>query len=154
MQVCTFSVAGEWFGLPVTDVQEVMRAQPMTVVPRAPKMVSGLIHLRGQIVTAIDLRVRLGVAPAQPGEERLNVMVRDGDDGAVCLIVDAIGDVLELADGAFERPPATLTAEVGDLVRGVYKLDGRLLLLLDVSHVTTPAVSAASTTRYHEQHPS
>jgi purine-binding chemotaxis protein CheW len=144
VQVCTFVVDGQWFGLPVTDVQEVMRAQPMTLVPRAPKAVSGLIHLRGHIVTAIDLRVRLGVAAAEADAERLNVMVRDPDDGAVSLIVDAIGDVLELSDTAWERTPETLAPRFGDLVRGVYKLEDKLLLLLDVKHVTNPNPKAQS----------
>lgn len=138
LQLCTFVVGDQWFGLPVTAVQEVMRAQPMTVVPRAPKHVSGLIHLRGHIATAIDMRVRLGVEPAAADAERFNVMVVDSDQSVVSLIVDLIGDVLELGDATWERTPAPLVAVFGEVVRGVYKLDDKLLLLLDVRNVIHP----------------
>ncbi|MFT3710958.1 MAG: chemotaxis protein CheW [Archangium sp.] len=142
VQLCTFVVGDQWFGLPVTDVQEVMRAQAMTRVPRAPKHVSGLIHLRGQIATAIDMRVRLGVPPAPADAERFNMMVADGDHGVVSLIVDLIGDVLELGDARFEHTPAPLAVVFGEAVRGVYKLDDKLLLLLDVRNVIHPKPKA------------
>ena len=90
------------------QVQEVIRYQAMTRVPLAPTVVSGLINLRGQIVTAIDLRRRLGLAgPADEGLHPMNVVVRT-DDGAVSLLVDEIGDVVEVTDDAFEPPPETL----------------------------------------------
>lgn len=138
VQLCTFAVDGQWFGVPVTAVQEVMRAQPMTTVPRAPRAVSGLIHLRGKIVTAIDLRSMLGMTPAAPDAERFNMMVRDPDDGAVSLVVDQIGDVLEVPQASFEHTPDTLVPTFGDLVSGVFKLNERLLLLLELKHVTNP----------------
>ena len=129
-QFCTFLLAGHHFGVDVTSVQEVIRAQEMTRVPLTPPVVRGLINLRGQIVTAIDLRRRLDLPDRTDGDPPVNVVVRT-DDGAVSLLVDEIGDVLDVPEGAFERPPETLTGPARDLIRGAYKLDGRLLLILD-----------------------
>src|SRR3954454_16474957 len=107
-QYCTFTVDGHYFGVDVLRVQEVIRAQPMTRVPLAPPVVRGLINLRGQIVTAIDLRRRLGMPDRAADRPPVNVVVRT-DDGAVSLLVDEIGDVIAPPEAAFERPPATLT---------------------------------------------
>ncbi len=130
-QFCTFLLADLYLGIEVLKVQEVIREQSMTRVPLAPATVSGLINLRGQIVTALDLRARLGLAPRPPGQAPMNVVVRT-DEGAVSLLVDEIGDVLVVPETAFERPPETLRAGVRELIRGVYKLPDRLLLALDV----------------------
>jgi purine-binding chemotaxis protein CheW len=144
-QYCTFLVDGHYFGLDVLHVQEIIRAQEMTRVPLAPAVVRGLINLRGQIVTAIDLRRRLEF-PDRPADELpLNVVVHTGD-GAVSLLVDEIGDVLSVSEDLFERPPATLTGPVRELLRGAYKLKDRLLLILD----TERTVSLTSTGRDHE----
>lgn len=129
-QFCTFSVAGLFLGLEVTCIQEVIRYQPLTVVPLAPEVIGGLMNLRGQIVTAIDLRRRLALPPRADGIKPINVVVRTGD-GPVSLLVDEIGDVLEVEDSAFERPPDTLGDTARQLIRGAYKLKGRLLLVLD-----------------------
>ena len=129
-QLCTFFLDGLCFGVDVTRVQEVIRYQDMTRVPLATAVVRGLINLRGQIVTAVDMRIRLGIAPAKRGELPMNVVVRT-DDGAVSLLVDDIGDVVEVDESAFEGPPETMPARARELVRGVYKLNDRLLLLLD-----------------------
>jgi purine-binding chemotaxis protein CheW len=102
----------------------------MTAVPLAPKMVHGLINLRGQIVTAIDLRSRLEMPPLAEGQLPMNVVVRT-EDGAVSLLVDEIGDVIEIDGDNFEPPPETLHGVARDLVDGVYKLKERLLLLLN-----------------------
>jgi purine-binding chemotaxis protein CheW len=102
----------------------------MTRVPLAPAVVQGLLNLRGQIVTAVDLRRRLRLRE-RPGDQLpMNVVVRT-DDGAVSLLVDEIGDVLEIAEDQMERPPETVDACARELLRGVYKLEGRLLLILD-----------------------
>jgi purine-binding chemotaxis protein CheW len=129
-QFCTFFVNGLFFGVEVLKVQEVIRYQEMTRVPLAPTMIEGLINLRGQIVTAIDLRRRLELALREPGQLPMNVVVRS-DDGAVSLLVDEIGDVVEIQDDIYERPPETLKGVARDLVQGVYKLKERLLLILD-----------------------
>jgi len=128
---CTFELNDSLFGVEVLEVQEVIRHQRMTSVPLAHKVVSGLINLRGQIVTAIDLRRRLGLPERANGKLPLNVVVRT-DDGPVSLLVDEIGDVIEVDSATFEAPPETLEGVLRELVTGVYKLDGRLLQVLDV----------------------
>jgi purine-binding chemotaxis protein CheW len=129
-QYCTFFVRGLFLGLEVTCIQEVIRAQPLTVVPLTSSVIAGLMNLRGQIVTAIDLRARLGLPVREPDARPLNVVVRTSD-GAVSLLVDEIGDVIEVDAESFERPPDTLSDEARELIRGAYKLKGRLLLVLD-----------------------
>ena len=138
-QVCTFYLDGLLFGVEVHGVQEVIRYLEMTRVPRAPAVVEGLINLRGQIVTAIDMRCRLELSPRPEGRLPMNVVVR-GDEGAVSLLVDEIGDVLEVDDELFEAPPETLEGEARELIRGAYKLKDQLLLILDIEKAV--AVSA------------
>jgi purine-binding chemotaxis protein CheW len=129
-QFCTFFLDGLYFGVEVHKVQEVIRHQEMTRVPVASPVVSGLINLRGQIVTAIDLRRRLGL-PDRPADKLpMNVVVRTSE-GVMSLLVDEIGDVAEVEDGLFEAPPETLPARSRELVCGAYKLPQRLLLKLD-----------------------
>lgn len=129
-QYCTFYVAGHYFGLDVLKVQEIIRYQEMTRVPLAPPVVCGLMNLRGQIVTSIDLRRRLEL-PDRPADQLpLNVVVH-ADDGAVSLLVDEISDVLNVSEKLFERPPETLKGTARELIHGAYKLEDRLLLILD-----------------------
>ena len=130
-QLATFSVDGYLFGVEVAAVQEVIRYQPMTRVPLAPAALAGLINLRGQVITAVDLRRRLGFPERAAGELAMDVIVRTSD-GLVSLLVDRIGDVVEVAQEAFEEPPETLAGIARELIRGAYKLDHALLLLLDV----------------------
>ncbi len=122
------------FGIDVQTVQEVIRYQQMTDIPLAPDAVCGLINLRGQIVTAIDLRKRLGLPSRPEGQLPMNVVVRS-DDGAVSLLVDQIGDVQESDLENFESPPETLRGGAGQLIRGAYKMKDRLLLILDTERV-------------------
>jgi purine-binding chemotaxis protein CheW len=130
-QLCTFTVGDLFFGIDVLTIQEVLRPQPMTRVPLAPGVIRGLINLRGQILTAIDLRERLGL-PAAPAEvPGMNVVVRL-PDGSVSLLVDQVGEVLNLSEEQFETSPVTLRGAVSEVISGVYKLKDRLLLLLDV----------------------
>lgn len=129
-QFCTFVIQGILFGVEVEKVQEVIRNQGMTAVPLAHDAVAGLINLRGQIVTAIDLRRQLGVGPRDAGALPMNVVVRT-NDGAVSLLVDEIGEVVEVAEEEFEETPDTVDSSSRELVRGVYKLKNELLLVLD-----------------------
>lgn len=129
-QFCTFFLEGLFFGIEVEKVQEVIRYQEMTRVPLAPSVVGGLINLRGQIVTAVDMRRRLGLSERPEDQLPMNVVVRT-EDGAVSLLVDEIGDVLETEEESFERPPETVQGVARELIRGVYKLKGQLLLILD-----------------------
>jgi len=135
-QLCTFLLDGLLFGVEVMNVQEVIRYKEMTTIPLASSVIRGLINLRGQIVTAIDMRARLGLPALSSVAQPMNVVLRTSD-GVVSLVVDEIGDVLELADGEFERPPETLAGVFRDVVAGIYKLDGRLLLLLNVERIIT-----------------
>ena len=129
-QFCTFYLDGLFFGVDVLQVQEIIRHQEMTRVPLAPIEVEGLINLRGDIVTAIDLRRRLRLPDRASDAEPTNVVVRD-KESAVALLVDEIGDVLEVDEETFEPTPETLDTTVRELITGVYKLDGRLLHVLD-----------------------
>jgi purine-binding chemotaxis protein CheW len=129
-QYCTFFLNGYYFGIDVLKVQEIIRYQEMTRVPLALSVVRGLINLRGQIVTALDLRRRLELPDRTHSEQPVNVVVHT-DDGAVSLLVDEIGDVLSVPEKAFERTPETLKGTARELIRGAYKLDDRLLLILD-----------------------
>jgi purine-binding chemotaxis protein CheW len=129
-QFCTFFVDGLYFGVEVLKVQEVIRYQEMTPVPLAPQVVRGLINLRGQIVAAIDLRRRLGLSERPKGSLPMNVVVRT-PDGAASLLVDDIGDVLNVPASLYEPPPQTLNGTARELVAGVYKLKDRLLLALE-----------------------
>lgn len=141
-QYCTFTLDGLHFGVEVMRVQEVIRYQAMTSVPLAPAVVRGLINLRGQIVTAIDLRRRLELPPLADGRRPMNIVVR-AEDGAVSLLVDEIGDVVEVADDLFEPPPGTLRGALRSLIPGAYKLQDRLLLILDVDQaIAVPAAAA------------
>jgi purine-binding chemotaxis protein CheW len=133
-QFCTFFLDGHFFGTPVPQVQEVIQYQEMTRVPLAPNVVSGMINLRGQIVSAIDLRRRLGLHDRRPGQLPMNVVVRT-NEGTVSLLVDEIGDVIEVEEETLESPPETLQGFARQVVRGVYKLSGRLLLALDIDRV-------------------
>ena len=129
-QFCTFFVRGMYFGLEVTCIQEVIRYQPLTVVPLTSNVIAGLINLRGQIVTALDLRKRLGLGELPADQLPMNIVVQT-TDGPVSLLVDEIGDVVEVSEKAFEPPPPTLKGPARELIRGAYKLKDRLLLVLD-----------------------
>jgi purine-binding chemotaxis protein CheW len=145
-QYCTFYLDGHYFGLDVRRVQEVIRYQQMTQVPLAHPAVRGLINLRGQIVTAIDLRRRLDFAERPAEQEPLNVVVQT-DDGAVSLLVDEIGDVLEVSEDSFERPPETLRGPARELILGAYKLPEGLLLILDTERTVSLTSNSVATER-------
>lgn len=135
-QLCTFYLKDNVFGIDVVRVQEVLRYQEMTRVPCSPREVRGLINLRGQIVSAIDMRQRLDIPPREAGLLPMNVVVRSSD-GPVSLLVDEIGDVLEVDESTVERPPDTLQGKAKQLVRCVYKLPTGLLLVVDPEQVVT-----------------
>jgi purine-binding chemotaxis protein CheW len=130
-QFTTFTLDGHLFGVEVETAQEVIRYQETTRVPLAPGSIGGLINLRGQVITALDLRHRLGMPERANGQKPMNVVVRT-EEGVVSLLVDQIGEVIETDVRHFEAPPDTVTAQARDLIRGAYKLDGTLLLALDV----------------------
>jgi purine-binding chemotaxis protein CheW len=129
-QFCTFFLDGLRFGVDVQKVQEVVPYQPMTRVPLAPPTVRGLLNLRGQIVTGIDLRRRLELPERPEGSLPINVVLR-GEDSPVSFLVDEIGEVIELSADDCEPPPDTLRGRARELIQGVYPLADELLLILD-----------------------
>ena len=134
----TFPVQGLWFGVDVLEVQEVIRQRTPTRVPTASAAVRGLINLRGQIVTVLDLRERLGLAPVGPSPDRsMNVVIRV-PGGAVGLVADEMGDVLEVDEASIERPPETIPEAIRQRLSGLYHSDGRSLLVLDIAKVVGP----------------
>jgi len=134
--LCTFKAGDRWLGIEVARVQEILRARPATPVPLAPPVVAGLVNLRGQIVTAVDLRRRLGLAQREQERDPAQVVVH-GAEGAVSLLVDEVGDVLEVAEEDFEPPPPTMTGGARELIAGAWKLPDRLLLALNVDAAVT-----------------
>jgi purine-binding chemotaxis protein CheW len=139
-QFCTFFLKDQFFGVPVQQVQEVIRYQEMTRVPLTPQVIRGLINLRGQIVMAVDLRRRFAMEDRPESQLPMNVVVRT-DDGPVSFLVDEIGDVLEVDEESFESPPETMR-QAQELVRGVYKLPERLLLVLDTDRAVSGEVNS------------
>ncbi len=133
-QYCTFRVGSLSFGVDVLEVQEVIHRQEMTRVPRASTVVRGLTNLRGQIVMAIDLGRRIGLEPRGEEGESINVIIKAGER-PVSLVVDEVGDILNLRDEDRESPPDTLPNSVRSLVTGIHQLEERLLLILDASRV-------------------
>ena len=149
-QFSTFFVGDLFFGVDVLRVQEVLRFQQMTRVPQAPDVIEGLINLRGQIVTAIDMR-RLCLPPRAADQAPMNMVVRT-EDGAVSLLVDEIGDVLDVDASTYERPPDNLDPASRELIRGVYKLKDRLLLVLDTGRTVDLGAGGRATAVALETH--
>jgi len=131
---CTFHLENLYLGVEVLSVQEVIRFQKMTRIPLAPPKVRGLMNLRGQIVTAIDLRQQLELSELPDGATPMNVVVRT-PDGPVSLLVDRISDVIDVEEGQLEPPPETLSPTIRNIVDGIYKLDNRLLLTLNIERL-------------------
>jgi purine-binding chemotaxis protein CheW len=130
--VATFTVGELLLGIEVEFVQEVIGHQDITAVPLAAYAATGLINLRGEVVTAIDLRGRFGLPPRTDGAEPMNVVVRvEGE--LVSLLVDSIGDVVDVIAAQFEEPPETVSGVGRELVLGAYKRADGLLLALDVA---------------------
>jgi purine-binding chemotaxis protein CheW len=142
-QFCTFSLGELSFGMDVRSIQEVLRHHEMTRVPAASPAVRGLINLRGQVVMAIDLRHRLGLPPGRPEAGSIHVLIRT-EDRPVSLLVDEVGDILDLGGEPMEPPPETIRGELGGLVVGIYKLSDRLLLVLDAGRVVDFDAAAES----------
>ncbi len=141
-QLCTFYVDDLYLGVGVDKVQEVIRYQRMTGIPLTSNKIEGLINLRGQIVTAIDMRTMLQLPQRPEGKLPMNVILHADDGGALSLLVDEIGDVLELEDARFERPPETLQGVARELIRGAYKLENKLLLIVNSDKIRTESVAA------------
>ena len=128
----TMTVANQLFGIPVLKVQDVLGAQRIAHVPLAPIEVLGSLNLRGRIVTAVDVRTRLGIPPLADSSNSMSVVV-EHEDELYSLVVDKVGEVMSLPAADYERNPATLDVRWQEVSMGIYRLHGTLLIVLDVA---------------------
>lgn len=131
----TFRIGGQTFGASVTEIQDVFRPANMTPVPLSAQEIAGVLNLRGRIVTAIDARSQLGLPPrAKEDSAQLAIGVeREGESFG--LVIDEIGEVVRLDDEEMEENPVNLDPLWARVSRGVYRLDGRLLVIMDIDRV-------------------
>lgn len=130
----TLKVDGQTLGIPVLAVHDVLNAQQITAIPLAPDWVAGVLNLRGKIVTAINLRRRLGLPPLEGDKKSMSVVVEHREE-PYSLQIDSVGEVLSLDDQLFEKNPVTLDPRWREVSRGIYRLDGELLPILDVDRL-------------------
>lgn len=149
-QICSFRLGGALYGIDVLEVQEVLRPEMMTPIPLAGADIEGLINLRGETVVLLDLRRRLGIAQRAGSADRadaMHVVLRVGGD-VVSILVDEIGEVLELPDSSFEPCPSSMDEAIRALAHGVYKVEGELLLMLNVA-----AIAAERSPEFRDSNP-
>jgi purine-binding chemotaxis protein CheW len=139
----TFTLAGQIFGLPIERVQEVFRPSRITRVPLAGMQIAGVLNLRGRIVTAIDMRSRLELPARSEGAAQMAIGIELGAE-SFGLLVDTLGEVLKLPDGERESNPVNLDRKLARVSAGVYRLDGQLLVILDVDRVLDLAPEAVA----------
>ena len=130
----TFTLDGQIFGLPIGRVQEVFRPARITRVPLAAAQIAGVLNLRGRIVTAIDMRSRLDLPPRGRAETAMAIGIESGSE-SFGLLVDALGEVLKLSDAEREANPVNLDRKLARISGGVFRLDGQLLVVLDIDRV-------------------
>jgi len=136
LQLVTFRLGKEEYSLDILKVQEIIRHMELTRVPKSPDFVEGVINLRGKVIPVLDLRKRFGL-PVDEKTNETRIIVVDVDSRTVGLKVDAVSEVLRLPSDTVEPPPAMVTGIESDYIKGVGKLDGRLLILLDVARILT-----------------
>ncbi|HAO93651.1 MAG: chemotaxis protein CheW [Deltaproteobacteria bacterium GWC2_56_8] len=134
LQLVTFRLGNEEFSLDILRVQEIIRHMDLTRVPRTPDFVEGVINLRGRVIPVLDLRKRFGL-PAEDRTNETRIIVVDVDNRTVGLKVDAVSEVLRLPSDTVEPPPSIVTGAESEYIKGVGKLDNRLIILLDVSKI-------------------
>ena len=130
----TLTIADQLCGVPVLSVRDILGEQPITRIPLAPPEIAGSLNLRGRIVTAIDLRRRLGVPPAPPGTPRMSVVTEQGGD-LYALLVDQVSEVMTPPETSFERNPPTRPPSWAEFCSGIYRLNGRLMVVLDIGRI-------------------
>ncbi len=130
----TFTIAGQLFGIPVLQIQDVLSSYRITRIPLAPPEITGSLNLRGRVVTAIDLRLRLGLPARSAGAESMSIVAENGGE-LYSLMVDSVGEVLALSQSAYERNLPTLDAKFRAFSDGIYRLDDQLLVVLDVNRM-------------------
>ena len=139
----TFTTADQMFGLPIECVQDVFKPSRITCVPLAGPEIAGVLNLRGRIVTAIELRSRLGLDPRDAGQVPMAIGIESRGE-SFGLLVDAVGEVLKLPDDEREPNPINLDRNLGGVAAGVYRLDGHLLVVLDIDRVLDLSPEAAA----------
>ena len=130
----TFKIAGQMFGIPVLMVQDVLSTYQITRIPLAPPEITGSLNLRGRVVTAVDVRLRLGLPPRPEGQSSMSIVAENGGE-LYSLMVDSVGEVLALSSESFERNPPTLDARFRSYSDGIYRLDDQLLVVLTVDRL-------------------
>lgn len=130
----TVKLAGQMLGIPVLAVHDVLNAQNITKIPLAPDWVAGVLNLRGRIVTAIDLRQRLGLPAREVGQKTMSVVVEHNGE-PYSLQIDEVGEVLSLEDKDFEKNPVTLDVRWREVSIGIYRLKDQLLPILNVERL-------------------
>jgi len=127
----TIRLSGQLCGIPILSVHDVLSEQRITVVPLAPSAVAGVLNLRGRIVTAINLRKRLGLDDSGEGDENMSIVV-EYEGEPYSLLIDSVGDVMSFPEEKFERNPVTLDERWQGVSEGIYRMEGELLVILDV----------------------
>ncbi|MFY9804281.1 MAG: chemotaxis protein CheW [Candidatus Acidiferrales bacterium] len=135
LQLVSFNVAEEEYALPILKVQEIIRMQSLTRVPNSPPFVEGVINLRGKVIPVVGLRKRFGLG-AQTHGRQTRVVVAEVTGAIIGFVVDSVSEVLRISPAAIEQAPR-LGNSNQEFVAGVVKLEGRLLILLDVERVMT-----------------
>jgi purine-binding chemotaxis protein CheW len=128
----TVYVADQSLGIEVKSIQDVFSLHDLTPVPGAPKEIAGVLNLRGRIVTAIDARVRLGLPPREEGYANIMAVGVESKGDDYCILVDKVGEVLRLEDTNFEVNPLNMDPNWKIFSKGIYRLDGKLLMSLDI----------------------
>jgi purine-binding chemotaxis protein CheW len=134
LQLVTFRLGNEEYSLDILSVQEIIRHMELTRVPKAPEFVDGVINLRGRVIPVLDLRKRFGLS-ADENTDDTRIIVVDISDKTVGFKVDAVSEVLRLPADTVEPPPSIVTDVDSEYIKGVGKIDGRLIILLDVSKI-------------------
>jgi len=139
----TMTITDQLFGIPVLTVQDVLGPQKITRIPLAPREVAGALNLRGRIVTAIDVRLRLDLEPRADDDPGMSVVVEHKGE-LYSLMIDSVGEVLTLPAERFERNPPTLDPRWREVSGGIYRLDDQLLIVLEVDRLLDFAQALAA----------
>lgn len=134
MQLVTFSIGEEEFGVDILKVQEIIRTMEITKVPRAPQFVEGVINLRGKVIPIIDLRKRFGLQ-TKDHDKHTRIIVIEISNMIVGFVVDSVSEVLRIPAGTVEPPPPVVAGLESEYISGVGKLEDRLLILLDLNRL-------------------
>jgi len=149
LQLVTFTVAEEEYGVDILSVQEIIRHTGITRIPGAPAFVEGIINLRGKVIPIIDMRMRFGLSSREP-DTRTRIVVFALSGGVIGFLVDAVSEVLRIPADMVDQPPAVATGAEVQYIKGVGRLDERLLILLDAGRVLSSEELTAITKQSQE----